>query len=254
MFSTFFECYLRSKLNSASKLASFSSMTLVMTPTNGIQVQQNDVPPPLEPTDSSKSIVSILKPQSVSLEPKDIRTRTQSNTPRKVQFTIVEGKFGGRGLTEFKKTPQRKGRTKRQLPIGMFDTDTNTYTDLSDLDDMKDASSSLLDNMNGKKYMANSRLVRLVQRKKKRKPKEEQWLKMISPDVGLYHKTRSKVQQMRPPPLDVSVPHHHQSTQFNTDRFKSPSHSMSRGRRALYMAQKQMNATNTANIDRLNGI
>eukprot|EP01084_Bolivina_argentea_P304667 526240_1 len=228
-------------------------MTLVMTPTNGIQVQQNDVPPPLEPTDSSKSIVSILKPQSVSLEPKDIRTRTQSNTPRKVQFTIVEGKFGGRGLTEYQKTPQRKSHTKRQLPIGMFDKDLNTDADLSDIDETSVfkphlfASSSLLDNMNSKKYMANSRLVRLVQRKKKRKQKEEQWLTMISPDVGLYHKTRSKVQQMAPPPL-IAVSN--QSTQFNTDRFKSPSHYMSRGRRALYKAQKQMNKKNTANIDR----
>eukprot|EP01083_Nonionella_stella_P111534 327213_1 len=104
----------------------FNNSFSIMTPTNGIQLQHNDVPPPLESTDSSKSIVSILKPQSVSLEPKDIRTRTQSNTHRKVKFTRVEGKFGGRGLTEFKKTPQRKGRTKRQLPIGMFDTDTNT--------------------------------------------------------------------------------------------------------------------------------
>merc|ERR1712176_645574 len=45
---------------------------------------------------------------------------------------------------------------------------------------------SLLDNLNSKKFMQNSRLVRLVKRKKKRKEKEEKWLTMISPDVGLY--------------------------------------------------------------------
>ena len=34
------------------------------------------------------AIKSILKPQSVSLEPRDKRARTKSNTPRKVQFTV----------------------------------------------------------------------------------------------------------------------------------------------------------------------
>merc|ERR1712048_697582 len=87
----------------------------------GINNQQQQEQPQ-KPKENA--ITSILKP---------IRTKSNSTTPRKVQFTIVEGSFGGKGQTEFQRTPMRRSHTKKQLPLGIFDTDSD-HT-VSDADD-----------------------------------------------------------------------------------------------------------------------
>eukprot|EP00483_Globobulimina_turgida_P002444 UN02448 len=133
-------------LSMASKLASFANLTQTMQPDPPLMKadpvnidlnsnHDNDVIAMDIESKESILIKSILKPESLSLEPTDKRTRTKSNTPRKVQFHIVEGEYGGRGQTEFSKTPKRKSHTKKQLPIGIFDTDSNTDDTLSDIDE-----------------------------------------------------------------------------------------------------------------------
>eukprot|EP01084_Bolivina_argentea_P291188 500446_1 len=182
-------------LSLASKLASFANTTPSKKP-------ESNSPLIIPNIETSTSIKSILKPKSSSLTPKDKRAKSKSNTPRKVQFHIIEGQqYGGRGQTEFVKTPQRKSHTKKQLPIGMFDTDSSIdETDENDenLCDIYENSviknninNNLFNNINSQKIIANSRLVRLVKRKKKKKEKEKKWLTMISPDIGLYNNRKT---------------------------------------------------------------
>merc|ERR1712129_551612 len=140
-------------------------------------------------SEQDKPVVSILK-----------RARSKSNTPRKVKFTVVEGSFGGKGQTEFQRTPLRRSHTKRMIPLGTFDTDSDhTVSDADDRGNIiyKHPTMSLSNSPYAKKIMANSRFFRKVKKKKnKRSEQEKQWLAMISPDVGskFQPKTTSKQQ------------------------------------------------------------
>eukprot|EP00484_Ammonia_sp_Unknown_P003222 CAMPEP_0197073452 /NCGR_PEP_ID=MMETSP1384-20130603/210610_1 /TAXON_ID=29189 /ORGANISM="Ammonia sp." /LENGTH=1048 /DNA_ID=CAMNT_0042512289 /DNA_START=106 /DNA_END=3252 /DNA_ORIENTATION=- len=219
---------------------------------------------------TDESIRSILKPSSLSLEPRDLRARANINadaSSKKVQFEVPSGEYGGRGKTEFKKCPSRKSHTKRAIPAGTFDTDSDSQPTGSDVDSENANSSlpgySLLDTVNSQKFCQNSRLIKLVRRKKKRKEKEQQWLSMISPEIGLHphQKTVSRIdrklnepaQQSKAIPISTSMNiklHQHVkpaavsslAVNYNTERFKSPSAALSRGRRALYKAQKAIHS------------
>lgn len=246
---------------------------------------------------TSSPIKSILKPKTLSLEPKDIRARAKSttNTPRKVQFTVVDGAFGGRGKTEYTRCPSRKSHTRRPLPPGHFDTDSDSTATETDQNPQNNSNFSLLDTLNSQKFCQNSRLIKLVRRKKKKKDKELQWLAMISPEIGFEgNKTKSRItfggnksnlkpqnmnsinitttnnaqtQNNAPKAMDNAMSNTMNSllsmkapnkNKTNVNRFKSPykspSASMSRGRRALYKAQKaKQNRMNNTSQNKQNG-
>jgi len=180
------------------------------------------------------AVPSILRTASSSLEPRDIRNRaalrSNSTTPRKpkvVKFDISGDQcFGGRGRTEFTKTPTRKSHTKKALPIGIFDTD-------SDGDSARN-SHSAADPAPIHKLMASSRLFKVVRSKRRRKEKEQQWLSMISPQSA-YSKTAT-----RTVPRGDALP-----SNRSEQPLQSPSRCMSRGRRALLKAQHEIKRTPT---------
>jgi len=189
---------------------------------------------------------SILR-TSLSLEP-----ASQSSTPRenRVQFNVIEGvAHGGRGKTEFSKTQSRKSHTKREFPPGMFDTDSDqTVSDVDEPERPRRAPHPV-DYAVVNKFMVNSRLYKVVRNKKKKKKKEEKWLSMISPEGATATKTQSRTSSAP----NVAVNHKLNrapsqkggASKANTDRdrLKSPSRCMSRGRRALLKAKKEIKRT-----------
>ena len=99
---------------------------------------------------------------------------------------VVDGEYGGRGKTEFTRCPSRKSHTRRPLPPGHFDTDSDSTAGQSDNDSVgynNGDNYGLLDTLNSQKFCQNSRLIKLVRRKKRKLAKEKRWLAMVSPTV-----------------------------------------------------------------------
>merc|ERR1719233_2416304 len=130
-------------------------------------------------------------------------------------------------------TPSRKSHTKREFPPGMFDTDSDhTVSDVDDpATERPRRASHPVDYAVVNKFMVNSRLYKVARNKKKRKQKEEKWLQsMISPEASNAAKTQSRISNA--PNASANHKLNRPSSQRGnaSDRFKSPSRCMSRGR------------------------